>query len=322
VLWLSFVCERGNRTYSEKTAFFSLFFISPKWHRQSPFPSRKKEKLETHPTSAFKKICRNTRVDSHSHAHALKTFTSSRPRKKKRERERGTFHSRARSFLSRREVEFPPLYISRVLKIGTLLACLPFLIKNPPRRTQVTQRRKNASTNTHIFKTRMAKYYPDIAKGAKGNRFQTRFLLYYFVPCFALFSVQTKARSLILLRREDLDVVSHRSFSHHFLLKNRFIHRRFVLRKQILPGRETNLRRGTFFISLSLVFIRSRERLAAFFAFESSSGREIETSKDFCSGASLFEKALMRKNEQNERFLTRARFLSLSTCDEHTHTHT
>ena len=97
VLWLSFVCERGNRTYSEKTAFFSLFFISPKWHRQSPFPSRKKEKLETHPTSAFKKICRNTRVDSHSHAHALKTFTSSRPRKKKRERERerGTFHSRA-----------------------------------------------------------------------------------------------------------------------------------------------------------------------------------------------------------------------------------
>ena len=225
-------------------------------------------------------------------------------------------------YLSRREVEFPPLYISRVLKIGTLLACLPFLIKNPPRRTQVTQRRKNASTNTHIFKTRMAKYYPDIAKGAKGNRFQTRFLLYYFVPCFALFSVQTKARSLILLRREDLDVVSHRSFSHHFLLKNRFIHRRVVLRKQILPGRETNLRRGTFFISLSLVFIRSRERLAAFFAFESSSGREIETSKDFCSGASLFEKALMRKNEQNERFLTRARFLSLSTCDEHTHTHT
>ena len=33
------------------------------------------------------------------------------------------------------------------------------------------------------------------------------------------------------------------------------------------------------------------------------------------------EKALMRKNEQNERFLTRALFLSLSTCDKHTHTH-
>ena len=312
VLWLSFVCERGNRTYSEKTAFFSLFFISPKWHRQSPFPSRKKEKLETHPTSAFKKICRNTRVDSHSHAHALKTFTSSRPRKKKRERERGTFHSRARSFLSRREVEFPPLYISRVLKIGTLLACLPFLIKNPPRRAQVTHRRKNASTNTHIFKTRMAKYYPDIAKGAKGNRFQTRFLFYYFVPCFALFSVQTKARSLILLQREDLDVVSHRSFfSHHFLLKNRFIHRRFVLRKQILPGRETNLRRGTFFISSSLVFIRSRERLAAFFAFESSSGREIETSKDFCSGASRGRKS-PDEEKRTKRTFSHARTLSLS----------
>ena len=194
---LSFVCERGNRTYSEKTAFFSLFFISPKWHRQSPFPSRKKEKLETHPTSAFKKICRNTRVDSHSHAHALKTFTSSRPRKKKRERERerGTFHSRARSFLSRREVEFPPLYISRVLKIGTLLASLPFLIKNPPRRTQVTQRRKNASTNTHIFKTRMAKYYPDIAKGAKGTRFQTRFIMLFCTVFCSLFCANKSAIS-------------------------------------------------------------------------------------------------------------------------------
>ena len=32
------------------------------------------------------------------------------------------------------------------------------------------------------------------------------------------------------------------------------------------------------------------------------------------------EKALMRKNERNERFLTRALFLSLSTCDKHTHT--
>ena len=150
---LSFMCERGNRTESEKTAFFSLFFKSPKWHRQSPFPSRNRSSKQKLIVRAFKKICRNTRVDSHSHAHALKTFTSSRPRKKKRERERerGTFHSRARSFLSRREVEFPPLYISRVLKIGTLLASLPFLIKNPPRRTQVTQRRKTASTNTHIF---------------------------------------------------------------------------------------------------------------------------------------------------------------------------
>ena len=191
------LCAReGIERNQKKLHFFHSFLF----HRGtvSQFPSRNRSSnTETHPTSAFKKNCRNTRVDSHSHAHALKTFTSSRPRKKKRERERGTFHSRARSFLSRREVEFPPLYISRVLKIGTLLACLPFLIKNPPRRTQVTQRRKNASTNTHIFKTRMAKYYPDIAKGAKGNRFHPFY--YYFVP-FALFSVQTKARSLILQR--------------------------------------------------------------------------------------------------------------------------
>ena len=84
---LSFMCERGNRTESEKTAFFSLFFISPKWHRQSVPLSKQKLETETH-RPCIQKICRNTRVDSHSHAHALKTFTSSRPRKKKRERER------------------------------------------------------------------------------------------------------------------------------------------------------------------------------------------------------------------------------------------
>ena len=252
---LYFMCERGNRTYSEKTAFFSLFFMSP-WHRPSVPLSKESEARHRNSSNICiqEKLQKYTRRLARTHAR-LKNFyilSSEEEEEREREREREVRFIRARSFLSRREVEFPPLYISRVLKIGTLLACLPFLIKNPPRRAQVTHRRKNASTNTHIFKTRMAKYYPDIAKGAKGNRFQTRFLFYYFVPCFALFSVQTKARSLILLQREDLDVVSHRSFfSHHFLLKNRFIHRRFVLRKQILPGRETNLRRGTFFIFVS-----------------------------------------------------------------------
>jgi hypothetical protein len=76
-----------------------------------------------------------------------------------------------------------------------LLACLPFLIKNPPRRTQVTQRRKNASTNTHIFKTRMAKYYPDIAKGAKGTRFQTRFIIVFCTVFCSLFCANKSAIS-------------------------------------------------------------------------------------------------------------------------------
>ena len=98
VLWLSFVCERGNRTYSEKTAFFSLFFISPKWHRQSPFPSRNRRSKQKLIASVHSENLQNyTRRLALTHAHALKTFTSSRPRKKKRERERerGTFHSRA-----------------------------------------------------------------------------------------------------------------------------------------------------------------------------------------------------------------------------------
>ena len=194
---LSFVCERGNRTYSEKTAFFSLFFISPKWHRQSPFPSRNR-------SSKQKLIvpCIQENLQKYTRRLALtrtrlKNFyiLSSEEEEEERERERGTFHSRARSFLSRREVEFPPLYISRVLKIGTLLASLPFLIKNPPRRTQVTQRRKNASTNTHIFKTRMAKYYPDIAKGAKGTRFQTRFIMLFCTVFCSLFCANKSAIS-------------------------------------------------------------------------------------------------------------------------------
>ena len=82
-----------------------------------------------------------------------------------------------------------------------MLACLPFLIKNPPRRTQVTQRRKNASTNTHIFKTRMAKYYPDIAKGAKGTRFQTRFIVLFCTVFCSLFCANKSAISRPLLRR-------------------------------------------------------------------------------------------------------------------------
>ena len=191
------MCERGNRTESEKTAFFSLFFISPKWHRQSPFPSRNR-------SSKQKLIvpCIQENLQKYTRRLALtrtrlKNFyiLSSEEEEEERERERGTFHSRARSFLSRREVEFPPLYISRVLKIGTLLASLPFLIKNPPRRTQVTQRRKNASTNTHIFKTRMAKYYPDIAKGAKGTRFQTRFILFFCTVFCSLFCANKSAIS-------------------------------------------------------------------------------------------------------------------------------
>jgi hypothetical protein len=102
----SFVCciwcaREGFERNQKKLHFFHSFF----YHRGtvSQFPSRNRSSnTETHPTtSAFKKNCRNTRVDSHSHTHTLKTFIFSRLRKKKRERERerererGTFHSRA-----------------------------------------------------------------------------------------------------------------------------------------------------------------------------------------------------------------------------------
>ena len=244
------VRERESNVLRKNCIFFTLFYITKVAPSESVPLSKEREARNS------SNICIQENLQKYTRRLALtrtrlKNFyilssEEEEERERERERERGTFHSRARSFLSRREVEFPPLYISRVLKIGTLLACLPFLIKNPPRRAQVTHRRKNASTNTHIFKTRMAKYYPDIAKGAKGNRFISVLLL--FCTVCSLFCAN---KSAISHPPEDLDVVSHRSFSHRFLLKNRFIHRRFVLRKQILPGRETNLRRGTFFISVS-----------------------------------------------------------------------
>ena len=151
VLLSFYMCERGNRTESEKTAFFSLFFIAPKWHRQSVPLSKQKLETETHRPCIQENLQKYTRRLALTRTR-LKNFyiLSSEEEEEERERERGTFHSRARSFLSRREVEFPPLYISRVLKIGTLLACLPFLIKNPPRRTGDTTTQERIDKYAHI----------------------------------------------------------------------------------------------------------------------------------------------------------------------------
>ena len=79
-----------------------------------------------------------------------------------------------------------------------------------------------------------------------------------------------------------------------------------------------------FYLCLSFLEVDASsdlERDSAFFALESSSDERSKNRKIFAPVPLGVEKALMRKNEQNERFLTRALFLSLSTCDEHTHTH-
>lgn len=142
------LCAReGIERNQKKLHFFHSFLF----HRGtvSQFPSRNRSSnTETHPTSAFKKNCRNTRVDSHSHTHTLKTFIFSRLRKKKREREREVRFIRALSFLLRRKVVSSSK--SLVLKIGTLLTFLPFLIKNPPRLTQVTHTQERIDKYTHI----------------------------------------------------------------------------------------------------------------------------------------------------------------------------
>ena len=191
-----------------------------------------------------------------------------------------------------------------------MLACLPFLIKNPPRRTQVTQRRKNASINTHIFKTRMAKYYPDIAKGAKGTRSFKPVLFYYFVPCFALFSVQTKARSLVLLRRGSPRRGVSPFFLSSFSSKKQIYSPALCPTKTNSPWTRNQSPAGYVFSPLSLVFIRSRERLAAFFAFESSSDERSKHRKIFAP-VPLGRKS-PDEEKRTKRTFSHARTLSLS----------
>ena len=164
----------------------------------------------------------------------------------------------------------------------------------------------------------MAKYYPDIAKGAKGNRFHPFY--YYFVPR-ALFSVQTKARSLILQRGSPRRGVSP-FFLSSFSSKKQIYSPALCPTKTNSPWTRNQSPAGyVFYILVSRFYQISRATRGFLCVRIIIIGREIETSKDFCSGASRSKKALMRKNEQNERFLTRALFLSLSTCDKHTHTH-
>jgi len=163
----------------------------------------------------------------------------------------------------------------------------------------------------------MAKYYPDIAKGAKGNRFHPFY--YYFVPR-ALFSVQTKARSLILLQRGSRRGVSP-FFLSSFSSKKQIYSPALCPTKTNSPWTRNQSPAGyVFYPCLSFLSDLERDsRLSLRSNHHRTRDRNIER---FLLRCLSVEKALMRKNEQNERFLTRALFLSLSTCDEHTHTHT
>ena len=186
--------ERESNVIRKNCIFFTLFYITKVAPSvRSPLERKRSSKLIQHLHAEYPLKHRRVQLEIFDDTEDKNNNGLVRGRRRERERERGTFHSRAFfSFKTRRSFL---LYTSLVLKIGTLLASLPFLIKNPPRRTQVTQRRKNASTNTHIFKTRMAKYYPDIAKGAKGTRFQTRFIILFCTVFCSLFCANKSAIS-------------------------------------------------------------------------------------------------------------------------------
>lgn len=150
-------------------------------------------------------------------------------------------------------------------------------------------RTQNASTHTHIFKTRWRNTIQTSRKALKVRLLRS-FVLFLVRYILSLCFKRTISHPLSGGSRRDVS-----PFFLSSLNKNRFIHRRFVLRKQILLGRETNLRRGTFLNSIrSSRFCRERLFCARrSFVRRIIIGWEIEESKDFCSSKS---KALMRKN--------------------------
>ena len=149
-----YVRERESNVI-RKTAFFHSFLYPQSVEPSVSSPLETETKLktgreETHPTYAFKKNCRNTRVDSHSHTHALKTFTSSRPRKKKRERERERYVSFARVLFFQDAKEFPLLHLS--CPKNRNVARLPSISyqKSPSTYTGDTTTQERIDKYTHI----------------------------------------------------------------------------------------------------------------------------------------------------------------------------
>ena len=94
------MCERGNRTYSEKTAFFSLFFISPKWHRQSVPLSKQKLETETHRPCIQENLQKYTRRLALTRTRLKNFYILSSEEEEERERERERYVSFARAFFS------------------------------------------------------------------------------------------------------------------------------------------------------------------------------------------------------------------------------
>ena len=156
----------------------------------------------------------------------------------------------------------------------------------------------------------MAKYYPDIAKGAKGNRFHPFY--YYFVPR-ALFSVQTKARSLILQRGSPRRGVSP-FFLSSFSSKKQIYSPALCPTKTNSPWTRNQSPAGyVFYLCLSFLEVdvsSDLERDSAFFAFESSSDERSKNRKIFAP-VPLGRKS-PDEEKRTKRTFSHARTLSLS----------
>ena len=140
------VRERESNVLRKNCIFFTLFYITKVAPSESVPLSKEREARNSSNICIQENLQKYTRRLALTHAHLKNFYILSSEEEEERERE--VRFIRALSFLLRRKVVSSSK--SLVLKIGTLLTFLPFLIKNPPRLTQVTHTQERIDKYTHI----------------------------------------------------------------------------------------------------------------------------------------------------------------------------
>ena len=137
--------ERESNVIRKNCIFFTLFYFTVEPSVSSPLETEARNRNSSN-ICIQEKLQKYTRRLALTHAHLKNFYILSSEEEEERERE--VRFIRALSFLLRRKVVSSSK--SLVLKIGTLLTFLPFLIKNPPRLTQVTHTQERIDKYTHI----------------------------------------------------------------------------------------------------------------------------------------------------------------------------
>ena len=138
--------ERESNVLRKNCIFFTLFYITKVAPSESVPLSKEREARNSSNICIQENLQKYTRRLARTHARLKNFYILSSEEEEERERE--VRFIRALSFLLRREGVSSSK--SLVLKIGTLLTVLPFLLKNPPRRTQVTHTQERIDKYAHI----------------------------------------------------------------------------------------------------------------------------------------------------------------------------